>query len=70
MQTTYSSAFSCAILSIGFILDFSLMSDCWGDITREIDISSVIVALNAFSTFVECFADVSTYGIFNESASF
>jgi hypothetical protein len=47
-----------------------LTDGVFASVGMKIDIIPVVTVSNACSTLVEYFADVSTYGIFNESANF
>jgi hypothetical protein len=64
-QATYYSDIVTVGLSTGSISDLRLMFD----VSFVIDMISPIIALNTSSTLIEFFADVSTYGILNESAN-
>jgi hypothetical protein len=63
---TYNSGSIVPILCTGSSCELSLI---FGDIGGMLS-KSLIIAINAFSTLVESLADVSIYGILNESAYF
>jgi hypothetical protein len=66
-STAYYSDLVAAVFSTGSICTWWLTHDAFAS---GIDIISVAIILNACSTLVEFFADVSMYRIFKESANF